>query len=237
MNWTHNDELEALADYRDNQNTGPMSDTDIARALLSERLKIVGRRLNIQPASVDLHLGETFLEDRGTSILNEELSPCKTFDAQSNAIQLRDGATLVRFDDLGAFLGIAQRFVDDKRDLLCGSRLPLTFLVLAVGSCVLAHTDEIVTFPRELRGQIRGKSRYDRKMIAVTCGGGYVDPGYTGQLTLSIQNRSNRFQIIQVGAPICQLEIARLTSPAARVYGDSELKSHYQGSMGPVSAK
>ncbi len=66
---------------------------------------------------------------------------------------------------------------------------------------------------------------------------GFVDPGFSGHLTLELSNVANLPITIYPGMKIGQLCLFRMTSPADRAYGSEELGSKYQGQRGPTASR
>lgn len=98
----------------------------------------------------------------------------------------------------------------------------------------LGCTVEVVTLSDRLTGQINPRSTFARR------GGdtkGWVDPGFTGQLVLEIDNHGDEPLEIEPGSSICQLVLWRLGRPAMRPYGHPDRKSRYQGQVGIVPAR
>jgi dCTP deaminase len=109
--------------------------------------------------------------------------------------------------------------------------------VLNPGEFVLASTLEWVTIPRHLVGILMGKSSLARIGLQVEAAG-YVDPGWSGRLTLELKNLGPCRIVLSRGIPIAQIRFERLDVNApTHVYGDPEVGSHYWGSLGPVAAR
>lgn len=100
------------------------------------------------------------------------------------------------------------------------------------GDFALGTTIETVTIPPHLVGQINGRSSWARKGLIVHTTAGFIDPGFTGQITLELKNVGNETLWLPVGERICQLVLTQLTSPAETPYGTAGLGSHYQGQHG-----
>lgn len=96
----------------------------------------------------------------------------------------------------------------------------------------LACTVEAVFVPRWLCAQVNGKSSLGRVGLLVHATAGFIDPGFTGQITLELKNLSNHTIPLHQGMAVAQLVFHRLSSPAQRPYGHEELGSHYQGQVG-----
>jgi dCTP deaminase len=104
------------------------------------------------------------------------------------------------------------------------------FLPLFPGQFVLAEIQEYIGLPSTLIGKLEGKSTLARDGLVVE-NAGYVDPGWTGKLTLELYNLGPATLILRRGQPICQIRFETLTTPAFRLYGHRDLGSHYQGSQ------
>lgn len=103
---------------------------------------------------------------------------------------------------------------------------------LEPGEFALGSTLEKVTLPATLCAQVNGKSSLGRLGLLVHATAGFVDPGFSGELTLELKNLSNHVIPLSRGMAVAQLVFHRLTSPAQRPYGHEELGSHYQGQVG-----
>jgi dCTP deaminase len=103
------------------------------------------------------------------------------------------------------------------------------------GQFVLAATLEAVTLPADLAGILAGKSSRAREGIQVEAAG-YVDPGWSGELTIEVTRFRPGTSILTLGMPICQIRFETLTTAAERPYG-SDQTSHYQFSRGPVPSR
>lgn len=109
-------------------------------------------------------------------------------------------------------------------------------IYLREGHTVLLSTAETVTIPHWMLAQVDGKSTLARQFVQVHMTAGYIDPGFTGQITLEVVNLSPHTVTLTAGMKICQLRFAQLTSTVMRPYGHPELGSHYQGQTGPTPA-
>jgi len=66
---------------------------------------------------------------------------------------------------------------------------------------------------------------------------GYVDPGWTGRLTLELSNQSQMPIALYREMRIAQISFLRLSTPADRPYGSPGLGSKYQGQTGPTPSR
>lgn len=99
---------------------------------------------------------------------------------------------------------------------------------------LLGSTSEVIHMPYDLCGHIDGKSSIGRLGVFIE-NSGFVDSGFTGNITLEIYNASDREFELFHGMSICQILFQTLTSPVKKPYG--QRNNHYQGSQGTVLSK
>ncbi|AGZ51832.1 dCTP deaminase [Mycobacterium kansasii] len=109
--------------------------------------------------------------------------------------------------------------------------------VLHPGEFVLASTLELFTLPDDLAGRLEGKSSLGRLGLLTHSTAGFIDPGFSGHITLELSNVANLPIALWPGMKIGQLCILRLTSPAEHPYGSSGVGSKYQGQRGPTPSR
>jgi len=100
---------------------------------------------------------------------------------------------------------------------------------LLPGEFILATTVEKVNIPRNLVGQVSGKSSMMRMGVQVCNDAGFIDAGFRGLITLELANHGHKPVSLKSGMRICQITFTVLSSPAERPYGSASLDSHYQG--------
>ncbi len=66
---------------------------------------------------------------------------------------------------------------------------------------------------------------------------GFVDPGWSGAITLELSNVANLPITLYPGMKIGQISFLRMTTPADVPYGQGALKSKYQGQRGPTPSR
>jgi dCTP deaminase len=101
--------------------------------------------------------------------------------------------------------------------------------VIHPGEFVLGRTEEHVVIPDDIVARIEGKSSLGRLGLIVHATAGFVDPGFSGSLTLEITNFNSVPIVLRPGLPIAQLSFMTLDKPAERPYGHEALGSHYHG--------
>jgi dCTP deaminase len=109
--------------------------------------------------------------------------------------------------------------------------------VLHPGEFVLASTLEVVTLPDDLAGRLEGKSSLGRLGLLTHSTAGFIDPGFSGHITLELSNVANLPITLWPGMKIGQLCLLRLTSASENPYGSSAAGSRYQGQQGPTPSR
>jgi dCTP deaminase len=109
--------------------------------------------------------------------------------------------------------------------------------VLHPGEFVLGSTLEVVTIPDDLAARLEGKSSLGRLGLLTHSTAGFVDPGFSGHITLELSNVANLPITLWPGMKIGQLCIFRLTSASAHPYGSAVYGSRYQDQRGPTPSR
>ena len=105
------------------------------------------------------------------------------------------------------------------------------------GEFVLASTLEVVTLPDDILAQVEGKSSLGRIGLLIHATAGFVDPGWTGKLTLELSNVAKMPIALHFGMKIGQLSFLRMSTPVDRPYGSPGLRSKYQGQTSPTPSR
>ena len=109
--------------------------------------------------------------------------------------------------------------------------------ILHPGEFVLASTYEVITLPDDIAGRLEGKSSLGRLGLLTHSTAGFIDPGFSGHITLELSNVANLPVKLFPGMKIGQLCLIRLSSPAENPYGSALYGSRYQGQRGPTASK
>jgi dCTP deaminase len=109
--------------------------------------------------------------------------------------------------------------------------------ILHPGEFVLASTYEQITLPDDIAARLEGKSSLGRLGLLTHSTAGFVDPGFSGHVTLELSNVATLPIKLWPGMKIGQLCFFRLTTAAEHPYGSAEYGSHYQGQRGPTPSK
>ena len=149
----------------------------------------------VQPASVDLRLGDSFRVFHNYRVTSIDLrDPPQNLTEE---VRVQDGEPFV----------------------------------IHPGEFALGRTMEWVELPEDIVARIEGKSSLGRLGLIVHATAGFVDPGFTGTLTLEITNFNSVPIVLRPGLPIAQLSFMTLDRAAERPYGHPELGSHYHGQV------
>jgi len=109
--------------------------------------------------------------------------------------------------------------------------------VLHPGEFVLGSTYEVVSLPDDIAGRLEGKSSLGRLGLLTHSTAGFIDPGFSGHVTLELSNVANLPIVLYPGMKIGQLCLFRLSSPAEHPYGSEKYGSRYQGQRGPTPSR
>ena len=109
--------------------------------------------------------------------------------------------------------------------------------ILHPGEFVLASTYEVITLPDDVAGRLEGKSSLGRLGLLTHSTAGFIDPGFSGHITLELSNVANLPVKLYPGVKIGQLCLFRLSSPAENPYGSAKYGSRYQNQRGPTASK
>lgn len=114
-----------------------------------------------------------------------------------------------------------------------GNGLPY---VLRPGQFLLGSTLEVVRMPRDISGQVKGKSTWARKGLMVECAG-FIDPNFKGNIVLEIKNIHETEPItLRYGDRIAQIAFYLMDYRCDRPYGDPALRNGYQDQRGVTPA-
>jgi dCTP deaminase len=109
--------------------------------------------------------------------------------------------------------------------------------ILHPGEFVLGSTHEVVSLPDDIAARVEGKSSLGRLGLLTHATAGFVDPGFSGHVTLELANVATLPIKLYPGMKIGQLCFFRLSSPAEHPYGSEKYGSRYQGQRGPTPSR
>lgn len=100
---------------------------------------------------------------------------------------------------------------------------------LRQGACTLVPSLEWIELPVDLAATLRCRSSFARRGVIIT--GGFVDPGFRGQLTLCLINLGGDDIVVRPGDRVVQMIVQQVSS------GERPYNGRYQDSLGVVEAK
>ncbi|AXK31773.1 dCTP deaminase [Streptomyces armeniacus] len=109
--------------------------------------------------------------------------------------------------------------------------------ILHPGEFVLASTYEVVSLPEDIASRLEGKSSLGRLGLLTHSTAGFIDPGFSGHVTLELSNVATLPMKLWPGMKIGQLCMFRLSSPAEYPYGSARYGSRYQDQRGPTPSR
>jgi dCTP deaminase len=109
--------------------------------------------------------------------------------------------------------------------------------ILHPGEFVLGSTYEVVTLPDDVAARLEGKSSLGRLGLLTHSTAGFIDPGFSGHVTLELSNVATLPIKLWPGMKIGQLCFFRLSSASEHPYGSEKYGSRYQGQRGPTPSR
>ena len=88
-----------------------------------------------------------------------------------------------------------------------------------------------------MAGRLEGKSSLGRLGLATHSTAGFIDPGFSGHITLELSNVANLPIALWPNMKVGQLALFKMSSPAEVPYGSGKLGSKYQGQRGPTPSR
>ncbi|GAA4898345.1 dCTP deaminase [Tessaracoccus lubricantis] len=109
--------------------------------------------------------------------------------------------------------------------------------VLHPGEFALASTYEKITLGQGVAARLEGKSSLGRLGLLTHSTAGFIDPGFSGHVTLELSNMATLPIKLWPGMKIGQFCFFQLSSPAEHAYGSEKYGSRYQGQRGPTPSR
>ena len=91
--------------------------------------------------------------------------------------------------------------------------------------------------PDDVAARLEGKSSLGRLGLLTHSTAGFIDPGFSGHVTLELSNVATLPIKLWPGMKIGQLCFFRLSSPSEHPYGSEKYGSRYQGQRGPTPSR
>jgi len=172
---------------------------------------------NIQPCSLDL----TLLANRPIKLLPYNYYTGRAISQIADCfIELIAELSSSEDRDISRFNGLADKIARIEEE-----NKPHT-------SFQLLSTREVLTLPNDIRAVIHGRSSLARLGVYIHVSAGFVDAGFSGQITLECLNVSGKTVTLLPGDRVAQAEFCMLDNPSIDPY-----KGRYQNQMGPTKSK
>ena len=153
-----------------------------------------------------------------------EISPLVPGQVQPASVDIRLGNTFSVIEDTSA--GIVDLSNEIQYKTITADRY-----LLLPGQFVLATTMEYIRLPNDLTAFVEGRSSLGRMGLFIQ-NAGWVDPGFSGEITLELFN-ANRCAIeLSSGRRVGQLVFARMDRDA-----DNPYCGKYQGQRGATGSR
>lgn len=156
---------------------------------------------------------------------DEALQPC------SIDLHLDSSYRRIRREGLGDMVDMSN--VPEQHTTLVKGDMN-TPIVVQSGEPILMSTLETVTLGDGLAASIDGKSSIGRLFQAVHITAGWIDAGFSGQITLEVINHLPVPVMYHPGQPIGQLVVFTLDQESENPYSR---KGHYHGQVGPIESR
>src|SRR5258705_9991358 len=109
--------------------------------------------------------------------------------------------------------------------------------ILHPGEFALGSTFELVSLPDDIAARLEGKSSLGRLGLLTHSTAGFVDPGFSGHVTLELANVATLPIKLYPGMKIGQFCFFQLSSPSEHPYGSAKHGSLYQGQPVPTPSR
>ena len=105
------------------------------------------------------------------------------------------------------------------------------------GEFVHGANYEKVTLPSDIAARLEGKSSLGRLGLLTHSTAGFIDPGFSGHVTLELSNMATLPIMLWPGSKVGQLCFFKLTSETDNPYGSGAYGNRYQGQRGPTASR
>ncbi|HAL48443.1 MAG: dCTP deaminase [SAR202 cluster bacterium] len=163
------------------------------------------------------------------------IDPLAEFAVQPASVDIRlDREILIFRNNQRTHIDVTKPADDVVEQVMMEDGVPF---LLHPGQFALGSTFETVTIPDDIVARIEGKSSLARYGLLIHSTAGFVDPGWSGKLTLEFSNVGILGITLYYGMKIGHISFTKLSTPADNPYGSSNLRSKYQGQDRPATSK
>jgi len=163
-----------------------------------------------------------------------KIKPFNTKNIQPSSLDISLSDKIRVFENWDIGVIDVKNFVDPSKLISINKK---DGFIIHPGEFVLGATIEELSVPRDLVVKLEGRSSLGRLGLIVHATAGYIDPGFSGTVTLEISNIANLPIRIYPGMRIGQFSFYQMTSDALNPYGSKKLGSKYQGQKNPEASR
>lgn len=163
-----------------------------------------------------------------------EIEPFASCNIEPSSVDLRLGTDFVIYREKDSSTKIDTRDGSRALDRAKSFSGQLDRLVVKQGDFVLAETKEKVSIPPDLAATVAGRSSLGRLGVEIHKTAGYVDPGFSGTITLEIANSNPNPVALYPDQRVAQIIFSEVSSWPQLPYGHDG--SQYQGQSGPTES-
>lgn len=163
-----------------------------------------------------------------------KIAPFDKNSVQPSTIDFHLDSKISVFDNWATEIVDLAKKVDVSRVVDVGKK---GSFIIHPGEFILGSTIEKITLPNDLAAKVEGRSSLGRLGLIIHATAGFVDPGFSGHVTLEISNLSKLPIKLYAGMRIGQFGFEMMSSPVLRPYGRKDLGSKYQHQKGPTSSQ
>ena len=180
--------------------------------------------------------GENIMEGVKSGWINIE--PFDGEMLQPASIDIRLGNEFIKYDNSYAWVG-DDGTIDPERDnghlMVKATVADDEFVYLNPHEFMLGHTVEKITLSPRVAARIEGRSSFGRLGLVVHCTAGFIDPGFSGQITLEFTNLASYPIKLRPGLRVGQVCFIPLVTPSHVPYGTRAGSKYNEQSGATVS--
>lgn len=154
------------------------------------------------------------------------IEPFTPSNLQPASIDLRLGRSLLVHNQSSAVLDPFEPDSDNVSHVVLKGA---SRYAICPGDFIIGTTIEKVALGRGIVGRLEGKSSLARLGLVPHVAAGFIDPGFTGKITLELKNMGARPILLSYGMLIGQICFTPLVSECISPYGSASCNSRYQG--------
>lgn len=163
------------------------------------------------------------------------IEPFKASLVQPSSVDLRLSRRFLVFRNTQkTFIDVRDQVADVMDEIEVADGQPV---IVHPKEFMLGSTVERVSLPEDIVARLDGRSSLGRLGIVIHSTAGFIDPGFSGHITLEISNLANLPIALYPDMRVAQISFHRMSTPAQVPYGQRALRSKYQGQEAPTASR